>query len=173
MYRRHTLTALFTFAASLMLASLCLTLPATASTPLATVVSQTPVSWTPNVSAGPPPSGQNPGCNTTFFGSGVLSCESEVFSTAYVNGDVVAVGSFTQVCQPGTAAEGHCAPGTEVTRDDIFAYSAGTGDIDPNFVPVLDAGPAYAVVAGPNNTRSTSAGRSTRWTASATTASCS
>jgi len=86
-----------------------------------------------------------------FFGSGNFSCLSEVFSTAYVNGDVVAVGSFTQVCQSSTAA-GHCVSGTTVTRNDIFAYSAGSGTIDPNFVPVLDAGPAYAVVAGPGNT---------------------
>jgi hypothetical protein len=149
--RRSILTGLFAGTASLVLTSLCLTLPATASTQLATAVSQTPVSWTPNVSAGPPPSGEKAGCNTTFFGSGNFSCLSEVFSTAYVNGDVVAVGSFTQVCQASTAA-GHCMTGTTVTRDDIFAYSAGTGTIDPNFVPVLNAGPAYAVVAGPNNT---------------------
>ena len=74
-----------------------------------------------------------------------------MFSTAFVNGDVVAVGSFTQVCQSSTAA-GHCVAGTTVTRDDIFAYAPGTGTIDPNFVPVLDVGPAYAVVAGPGNT---------------------
>ncbi len=151
MQRRSIVTGLFAGAASLVLASLCLALPATASTQLATAVSQTPVGWTPNVSAGPPPSGQNPGCNTMFFGSGNFSCLSEVFSTAYVNGDVVAAGSFTQVCQSSTAA-GHCVAGTTVTRDDIFAYAAGTGTIDPNFVPVLDAGPAYAVVAGPGNT---------------------
>jgi len=71
-----------------------------------------------------------------------------VYDTAYVNGEIVAVGSFTQVCQEGTGT-GHCAAGTTVTRDDIFAYSPVTGAIDPDFVPVLDAGPAWAVVAGP------------------------
>ncbi len=145
MQRRPALTALFTAAASLTLASLCLTSPATASTQLPAAVSQTPVSWTPNVSAGASR------CNSTFFGPGNFSCVSEVYSTAYVGGDVVAAGSFTEACQPGTGA-GHCASGTEVTRDDIFAYSAATGVIDPNFVPLLNAGPAWAVVAGPNNT---------------------
>jgi len=67
---------------------------------------------------------------------------SEVYDTAYVNGEIVAVGSFTQVCQEGTGT-GHCAAGTTVTRDDIFAYSPVTGAIDPDFVPVLDAGPAW------------------------------
>ncbi len=148
MHRRQTTAALLASAASLTVASLCLTLPATASTALTAVVSQTPESWTPNVSAGPPPSGQNAGCNTTFFGSGSISCVSEVYDTAYVNGDIVAVGSFTQVCQAGSGA-GHCVAGTTVTRDDIFAYSPVTGVIDPNFVPVLDAGPAWTVVAGP------------------------
>ena len=70
MRRKQTMTGLLAGASSLVLASLCLSLPATASTPLASVVAQTPESWTPNVSAGPPPSGQNPGCNTTFFGAG-------------------------------------------------------------------------------------------------------
>ena len=149
MRRKQTMRGLLAGASSLVLASLCLSLPATASTPLASVVAQTPESWTPNVSAGPPPSGQNPGCNTTFFGPGSISCVSEVYDTAYVNGDIVAVGSFTQVCQAGTGA-GHCAAGTTVTRDDIFAYSPVTGAIDPDFVPVLDAGPAWSVTAGPS-----------------------
>ena len=52
----------------------------------------------------------------------------------------------------GPAADGHCTPGTLVTRDDIFAYQLGTGTIDPNFAPVLDQGPVYTVIAGPDNT---------------------
>ncbi|MDA8321044.1 MAG: ricin-type beta-trefoil lectin domain protein [Actinomycetota bacterium] len=121
-----------------------------ASPPLANAVSQTPVSWTPNVSAGP-----NVGqtyCNSTFFGTGALYCQSEVYDTAYVNGDVVVVGAFTEACQPGKLSSGLCTSGTQVTRDDIFAYNASTGKIDPNFWPKLNSGPAYSVVAGPNNT---------------------
>ena len=119
---------------------------ASASTPLSNVVSASPVAWTPNVSA--TPTVGDTGCNSTFFGS-ATDCQSEVYSTAYVNGEVVVAGAFTEACQPGTLAEGQCAPGTQVTRDDIFAYQAGTGVIDPNFVPVLNQGPAWSVVAGP------------------------
>ena len=122
--------------------------PAVASSPqLPSVVSPVPVTWTPNVSAGTVV-GQSL-CNTTFFGT-AQSCQSEVYDTAYVNGDVVAVGAFTEVCQPGTLAQGLCQPGTQVTRDDIFAYHAGTGLIDPNFVPVLNSGPAWTVIPGPS-----------------------
>jgi len=111
------------------------------------VVSQGPVSWTPNVSAGPTVGA--PACNATFFGGGNLSCQSEVYSTAYVNGDVVAVGAFTEACQPGRLGQGQCKPGTQVVRNDIFAYKAGTGVIDAHFTPVLNAGPAWTVVPGP------------------------
>jgi hypothetical protein len=111
------------------------------------VVSQTSVSWTPNVSGGTTVG--KSACNATFFGAGNLACLSEVYSTAYVNGDVIAAGAFTEACQPGPLSEGQCSPGTQVTRDDIFAYSAGTGTIDPNFVPVLNKGPAWSVLAGP------------------------
>ena len=150
MHRRPALAALLTGAA-VVLSAAGLTAPASASPQLATVTSQTPVSWTPNVSAGTTV-GQEGVCNTTFFGSGQLSCQSEVYSTAYVNGDVVVGGAFTETCQPGKLSQGLCAPGTQVTRDDIFAYAAGTGKIDPNFVPVLDAGPVLSVVAGPPGT---------------------
>lgn len=120
---------------------------ADASSPhLANLVGQGPVSFTPNVSAGTTV-GQST-CNTTFFGS-ASPCQSEVYDTAYVNGDVVVVGAFTQACQPGTLAQGLCKPGTQVTRNDIFAYTAGTGLIDPNFVPVLDKGPVWSVIPGP------------------------
>jgi hypothetical protein len=110
------------------------------------LVSATAVKWTPNVFAG------SPSCDPRWFGSGGACTHSTVYSMAVVNGEVVAVGAFTQVCQPGRASSGHCTPGTLVTRDDIFAYQLGTGTIDPNFKPVLDQGPVYSVVAGPGNT---------------------
>src|SRR5215472_2815702 len=114
---------------------------------LADLVGQGPVTWTPNVSAGTTV-GQS-ACDGTYFGSGVLTCQSEVYGTAYVNGDVVVVGAFTRACQPGTLAQGLCEPGTQVTRNDIFAYRAGTGLVDPNFAPQLDKGPAWTVIPGP------------------------
>jgi len=117
------------------------------STHLADLVGQGPVAWTPNVSAGTTV-GQS-ACNSTWFGSGGISCQSEVYDTATVNGDVVVVGAFTEACQPGTLAQGLCKPGTQVTRDDIFAYKAGTGAIDPNFVPQMNQGPVWAVTPGP------------------------
>ncbi|HET7017901.1 MAG TPA: ricin-type beta-trefoil lectin domain protein [Streptosporangiaceae bacterium] len=121
---------------------------ADASSPqLTNLVGQGPVAFTPNVSAGPTV-GQS-ACNSNWFGSGGNSCQSEVYDTAYVNGDVVVVGAFTQACQPGTLAQGLCKPGTQVTRNDIFAYQAGTGLIDPNFTPQLDKGPAWTVIPGP------------------------
>ncbi len=167
--RRPNVSGLFAGAGAVILASLCLTTSAGASTPLASVVSPSPVSWTPNVFAGPPPSGESTGCNSTFFGSSKSAyyCQSEVFSTAYVNGDVIVAGSFTEVCQPGPSSNGDCATGTApVTRDDIFAYAAGTGVIDPNFTPVVNAGPVWTVAAGPAGARrSTSVGRSRRWAA--------
>ncbi len=124
---------------------------ADASSPaLTNLVGQSPVTWTPNVSAGTT-IGQST-CNTTYFGSGGFSCQSEVYDTAYVNGDVIVAGAFTQACQPGTLAQGLCKPGTQVTRNDIFAYSASTGLIDPNFTPQLNQGPAWAVTPGPAGT---------------------
>ena len=121
---------------------------ADASSPqLTNLVGQGPVAFTPNVSASPTVGLVQ--CNSTWFGSGGISCLSEVYGTAYVNGDVVVVGAFTEACQPGTLAQGLCKPGTQVTRDDIFAYKAGTGLIDPNFTPQLDKGPVWAVIPGP------------------------
>ncbi len=133
-----------------LLASLGFALSAGASQQLPSVVSQTAESWTPEVSGGPTVGRTY--CNTTFFGAGVIGCQSEVYDTAYVNGDIVAVGAFTEVCQPPVVSTERCASGTQVKRDDIFAYSAGNGKIDPHFVPVLNAGPAWAVVAGPDDT---------------------
>jgi hypothetical protein len=132
---------------------------ADASAPqLTNLVGQGPVAFTPNVSAGTTV-GQSV-CNSTWFGSGGNSCQSEVYGTAYVNGDVVVVGAFTQACQPGTLAQGLCKPGTQVTRDDIFAYQAGTGLIDPNFTPQFDKGPAWTVIAGPAGTNTVYVGGS-------------
>lgn len=111
------------------------------------LVSQTPVKWTPNVFAG------SLACNPQWFGPGNRLCKHHtVYSQAVVNGEVVVVGAFTQACQEGPAADAHCAPGTLVTRDDIFAYQLGTGIIDPDFAPQMDQGPIYTVVAGPDNT---------------------
>jgi hypothetical protein len=132
---------------------------AEASSPhLADLVGQGPVTWTPNVSAGTTV-GQST-CNGAYFGSGTLSCQSEVYGTAYVNGDVVVVGAFTKACQPGTLAQGLCKPGTQVTRNDIFAYRAGTGLIDPSFAPKLDKGPAWTVIPGPAGTNTVYVGGS-------------
>lgn len=111
------------------------------------LVSQTPVKWTPNVFAG------SPSCDPQWFGPGNRLCKHHtIYSQAVVNGEVVVVGAFTQACQEGPSSDGHCTPGTLVTRDDIFAYQLGTGIIDPNFAPQLDQGPVYTVVAGPNDT---------------------
>jgi hypothetical protein len=115
-------------------------------TALPGVVSPSPVKWTPNVFAG------SPSCNPQFFGSGKQCSDSTVWSTTVVNGEVVVAGAFTQACQPGPAPSGYCTAGTMVTRDDIFAYQPGTGVIDPDFAPVLDQGPVYSVIAGPNDT---------------------
>jgi Ricin-type beta-trefoil lectin domain len=107
---------------------------------LPALVSETPASYTPNVSA--------PGaCNKTWLGS---SCTSTVYDTALVNGEVVVGGAFTQVCEPGSGTA--CASGTTVTRDDLFAYNPVTGTIDQNFDPQLSGGPVNAVIAGPDNT---------------------
>jgi hypothetical protein len=135
--------------ASAMSAALVLfgVVPASAAVPLPGLVSAAPVPWTPNVFAGTTTTSV---CDT-WFGSGGCSATT-IWSTAVVNGEVVVAGAFTQACQPGPASSGHCAAGTEVTRDDIFAYQLGTGVIDPNFAPQLDQGPVYSVVAGPNNT---------------------
>ena len=150
MHRKVRLTTSIGGAVTVALASLGFALSAGASQQLASVVSQTPESWTPEVSGGPEVGERY--CNTTFFGTGVIGCQSEVYDTAYVNGDIVAVGAFTEVCRPPVVSGELCAPGTQVKRDDIFAYSAGSGQIDPHFVPVLNAGPAWSVVAGPDDT---------------------
>jgi len=121
--------------------------PAGAAVPLSGVVSNSAVSWTPNVSAG---TSTTSVCDQ-WFGSGGCG-NADIYSTAVVNGEVVVAGAFTQVCEPGPASSGHCAAGTTVTRDDIFAYQLGTGTIDPDFVPQLSNGPVYSVVAGPDDT---------------------
>lgn len=113
---------------------------------LTTAVSQSPVSWTPNVSATTKVGAA--GCNTTFFGA-ASPCLSEVYGSAFVHGEVVEVGAFTEVCKPGKLSQGLCTPGTQVTRDDIFAYQPKTGTIDPHFIPVLNQGPAWTVIPGP------------------------
>ncbi len=120
--------------------------PAGAAVPLSGVVSSSEVSWTPNVFAG---TTSSTACSQWFGGS---CSNTDVLSTAIVNGEVVVAGAFTEVCQPGPSSSGHCKSGTLVTRDDIFAYQLGTGTIDPDFKPQLDEGPVYSVIAGPDNT---------------------
>ncbi len=123
--------------------------PASASSPqLSNVVSQTPVAWTPNVSKYP-----STYCSITYFGANNNGCQSEVYDTAQVNGDVVVVGAFNQECQPGPLSNGLCKSGsTPDSQIDIFAYKASTGVIDPYFKVTLNVGPAYSVIPGPNNT---------------------
>jgi hypothetical protein len=135
--------------ASAVSAALVLTgvLPTGAAVPLSGVVSAAPVSWTPNVYAGTTTSSV---CKLWFGSKGCGG--ATIDSTAIVNGEVVVAGAFTEACQPGPASSGYCEAGTKVTRDDIFAYQLGTGIIDPNFAPQLNQGPAYSVVAGPNDT---------------------
>ncbi len=100
------------------------------------VVSQTPVPGTPNVYSG---SSCGKNCGT-----------STVYSTVVVGSEVVVAGSFGRICSPVPAQYAPC-PAT-VHANDIFAYNLGTGAIDPNFTPVIDQGPIYALVAGPKNT---------------------
>jgi Ricin-type beta-trefoil lectin domain/Domain of unknown function (DUF5122) beta-propeller len=115
------------------------------------VVSPAAASSTPNVLPGDASTGVNSqGCSTTWFGTDSSEeCLSTVYNEAIVNGEVIVGGAFTQACAPGPASSGHCAPGTEVTRDDVFAYSLATGAIDPSFAPQIDQGPVFSVVAGP------------------------
>src|ERR1700683_1145846 len=58
--------------------------------PVASVVSQAPLSWTPNVSADSTvgQEGSGSACNSDFFGGGNLRWQSEGYSTAHVDGDV-------------------------------------------------------------------------------------
>lgn len=108
-----------------------------AAAELAGPVSQTPVSYTPDVFAG---SSCGAACNPA----------STIYSTVVVNGEVVVGGAFTQVCSPAATGFAQC-PGT-VTADFIFAFNPATGAIDPNFAPVLNNGPVFALAAGPGNT---------------------
>ncbi|MGD0687013.1 MAG: hypothetical protein ABSA03_18090, partial [Streptosporangiaceae bacterium] len=80
--------------------------PAGAAVPLPGLVSTTPVTWTPNVSAG---TTSGPVCDT-WFGSGGCG-DATVYSTAVVDGYVVVAGAFTQACQPGSSSSGHCKAG--------------------------------------------------------------
>jgi Domain of unknown function (DUF5122) beta-propeller len=90
-------------------------------------VSQSPVSWTPNLFGG------------------------TVRGLAIVGSEVVAGGSFTSACQEGPKADGYCKPGTKVTRDYIVAFALNTGVISAAFHPALD-GQIYQLAAGPSGT---------------------
>lgn len=151
MRRRHFTGVLLAGACAVTLPVAAMSATADASPRLATVVAPKPVKWTPNVSADAKvgQEGSGAACDAAFFGART-ACQSEVYSTAYVNGDVIVAGAFTKACPPGRLSQGLCAPKSQVTRDDIFAYKAGTGAIDPHFRPILNAGPVYSVIAGPS-----------------------
>jgi hypothetical protein len=104
---------------------------------LAAPVSQTPVSYTPNVFEGS-------SCGTA------CTPASTIYSTVVVNGEVIVAGAFTEVCTP--AATGYAQCPNEVPADFIFAFDPATGAIDPNFAPVLNTGPVYSLAVGPGNT---------------------
>ena len=161
MRRRHFTGVLLAGACAAVLPLAAMSATADASARLATVVSQKPVKWTPNVSADTKvgQEGSGAACDATFFGTRT-ACQSEVYSTAYVHGDVIVAGAFTHTCPPGPLAKGLCAAKSQVTRDDIFAYKAGTGAIDPHFRPILNAGPVYSVIAGPKGSDSVYVGGS-------------
>ncbi|MGH3400609.1 MAG: ricin-type beta-trefoil lectin domain protein, partial [Streptosporangiaceae bacterium] len=153
--RRHLTGALLAGACAVTLPLAAMSATADASARLATVVTQKPVTWTPNVSADAKvgQEGSGAACDATFFGTRT-ACQSEVYSTAYVHGDVIVAGAFTHTCPPGPLAKGLCAAKSQVTRNDIFAYKAGTGAIDPHFRPILNAGPVYSVIPGPKGSDS-------------------
>jgi Domain of unknown function (DUF5122) beta-propeller len=102
-------------------------------------VSQSTVSYTPNVYGGTD-------CGQACKGGG-----SMIWSTALVNGEVVVAGAFTQVCTPASASPTYAECPATVTADYIFAYDPATGAIDPHFQPMLDTGPVYSVAAGPDD----------------------
>jgi hypothetical protein len=113
--------------------------PAPDGVQLPALVSQTPVSYTPNVYEG------------STCGK-ICHPASTIDATVFVNGEVVVAGAFTQVCSPVAGATyAACTAGT-VPADYIFAFNPATGAIDPSFTPVLDTGPVYALAAGPNDT---------------------
>lgn len=99
-------------------------------------VSQTPLSYTPNVYQG---SSCGSACPPTM-----------VYSTAVVGSEVVVAGAFSQVCTPAATGFAQCPSTVPVTH--IFAFDPSTGAIDPNFMPALDQGPVYSLVPGPNDT---------------------
>ena len=66
--------------------------PAGAAVPLSGVVSNSAVSWTPNVSAG---TSTTSVCDQ-WFGSGGCG-DATIYSTAVVNGEVIVAGAFTFV----------------------------------------------------------------------------
>jgi hypothetical protein len=101
------------------------------------VVETNPVTYTPNIFAGPV-------CGST------CSKFSTVYATVVVNGEVVVAGAFGEACTPAPASYAQCP--TTVTTDDILAFNPATGAIDPNFNPTFTNGPIYSLAAGPNNT---------------------
>jgi Ricin-type beta-trefoil lectin domain/Domain of unknown function (DUF5122) beta-propeller len=108
---------------------------AAAAAALSYVVSQTPDSYTPNISG---------------HGScGSLCKNSTVYSTAVVNGEVIVAGEFSQACSP---VPGFAQCPAEAPADYLMAFNANTGAIDPNFKPTLTGGPVYSLAAGAGKT---------------------
>jgi hypothetical protein len=101
------------------------------------VVSQTPLSYTPNIYPGP------------SCGKSCTSTTSTVYSTVVVNGEVVVAGLFGEACTPAPASYAQC-PNT-VEADYIFAFDPATGAIDQTFNPTFN-GTIYSLAAGPSNT---------------------
>ena len=107
--------------------------------PLPVPVSQTPVSYTPNVYEG---SNCGAACKSP----------SDIYATAVVNGEVVVAGAFSATCTPASASPTYAECPATANVTDIFAFNPATGAIDPNFMPAINAtGPINALVAGPNN----------------------
>jgi hypothetical protein len=101
------------------------------------LVSQTPVTYTPDVSG-------------DRYSCGKLCQHPTVYDTVVVGGEVVVAGSFNQVCSPASTGFAQCPD--EATVDYVFAFDLATGAIDQNFMPQLDNGPVNALAAGPNDT---------------------
>jgi hypothetical protein len=102
-------------AAALMSAPTAGALPVTHSV----VVSQTPVSWTPQIL------------------NGLVRAEVQV------GNEIVVGGTFTQVKNKG---------GATLTRNELFAFNAQTGVIDPNFAPSMQGGEVSTLSASPDGT---------------------
>jgi hypothetical protein len=101
------------------------------------LVSQTPVTYTPDVTG-------------NRYSCGKLCQHPTVYDTVVVGGEAVVVGSFDQVCSPASTGFAQCPDKASVTY--IFAFNLATGAIDENFMPQFNDGPISALAVGPNDT---------------------